>query len=109
MVISFMLFALLTFVFYQQVNFGFTTAQFTFMALGTAAVRYTLLNFKSLRYPGLTARCPAALAAFIRLCGRRTLEIYVSHMVLFDALCVIFELPGMGLFQWRLGLPIPAF
>ena len=109
LLISFMLFALVIFVSYQQVNFGFTPAQLTFMALGTAAVRYTLLNFKSLGYPGLTARCPAALSAFIRLCGRRTLEIHVSHLVLFDALCVIFELPGMGLFQWRLGLPIPAF
>jgi hypothetical protein len=109
LVISFMLFALLTFVFYQQVNFGFSLTQFTFMALGTAAVRYSLLNFKALGYPGLTARCPAALSMFFRLCGRRTLEIYVVHLVIFDAIGVIFDLSGMGLFRWRLGLPVPGF
>ena len=105
--IRFMLFALLVFVFYQQYIFEFSPAQFVVMAAGTAAVRYVLLHFKAVKYPALTARCHWLPAGAIRLCGRRTLEIYVVHLLIFNLVSIGLGLPGYAWFRWQSGLQIP--
>ncbi|MFM9968568.1 MAG: TraX family protein [Burkholderiales bacterium] len=103
--LQFMIFALLVFVFYQQLLYRFGPAQFIVMALCTAAMHYTILHFQPRTYPRLTARCPRALTAVLQLCGRWTLEIYVVHLFAFGVLAVLLDIPGMGWFQIRSGLP----
>lgn len=105
LVFRFMIFAVLVFVSWQQFLFDFPPDGFTFMALATAAVHCMLLQFKARTYPDWTARCPRIVAATIRLCGRRTLEIYVVHLVLFGVLAVLLGMPNFGWFQLNIGLP----
>ena len=107
--LHFMIFALLTFVSCQQLLYGFSMAQFMVMALFTAAMHYTILHFKPRTYAAMSATCPSALTAVIQLCGRRTLEIYVVHLIAFGVLGVMLEIPGMGWFKWRSGFRFLEF
>lgn len=99
-VFHYMIFALVSFVLVQQVVFGFTVAQFAFMAIGTALVRLMLYRFKPLSFPKATAKVPAVMTWVTQLCGRRTLEIYVIHLLAFKALAVYWGLEGYELFAW---------
>jgi len=99
MVASFMVFTLLAYVVYEQINYEFQPAQFAVMALCTAAVWAVLFKFRARSYAGLTARCPRAATLFIQFCGRRTLEIYVVHLLCFGILAVLLGVPGMGWFR----------
>ncbi len=107
--LRFMIFALLTFVSCEQLLYGFSTTQFMVMAICTAAMHYTILHFKPRIYPAMSATFPRALTAVIQLCGRRTLEIYVVHLIAFGVLGVMLEIPGMGWFQWRSGFRLLDF
>lgn len=78
----YMLFALFAFVSIQQLSFMFTTEQFLFMAIGTAVVRIFLLYFDMATYPRLTKAVGVIPRYFIQICGRRTLEIYVVHLLI---------------------------
>lgn len=100
MVIRFMLFALGAFIVMQVVSFGFSTEQFLFMALGTAAVRLVLYSFKPASYPTLGGYVSSVGRWFAQLCGRRTLEIYIVHLLAFKALAVYLGLEGFGLLDW---------
>jgi len=81
----YMIFALVGFVAIQQLNFGFSLPQFLFVVGGTMAVRLVLYYFKPRTYPVLTGKLPAPATFFVQFCGRRTLEIYVVHLLLFKA------------------------
>ena len=72
-------------------------------------MHYTILHFKPRIYPAMSATFPRALTAVIQLCGRRTLEIYVVHLIAFGVLGVMLEIPGMGWFQWRSGFRLLDF
>ncbi len=50
---------------------------------GMMALGWGLSRFRPLEFPRLTAALPGFLTGLVQLCGRRTLEIYVAHMVLF--------------------------
>ncbi len=83
LVFGFMVFALVSFVLAQQLNYGFSQEEFLFMALGTMCVRMYLYYFEARTYPHLTKILPAAATWLVQLGGRRTLEIYVVHLILF--------------------------
>lgn len=100
-----MLVSLLSYVIYEQIGYEFALPEFAVMALGASAVWTVLLHFTAKSYPGLTARLPRAATAIIQFCGRRTLEIYVVHLVAFGVLALLLGKPGMGWFQWRIGIP----
>lgn len=53
--------------------------------IGLLMVMVFLTRFRPYEYPSLTGKLPAAVAGLIRLAGRRTLEFYVLHLVLFKA------------------------
>lgn len=109
LVLPFMIFALLSFVIYQQKLYEFTASQFTVMALLTTAMHIMILQFRPHTFQGMTAACPRALTAVIQLCGRSTLEIYVVHLIAFGVLAVMLGLPGMGWLRWQAGLSLPGF
>lgn len=100
LIFQFMVFALTVFVILQQIGYGFSMEQFMFMALGTAVVRFTLLYFKKDQYPKLTEKLPGFVTFLIQLCGRRTLEIYVIHLLAFKAAAVMLGLEGFGFLEW---------
>lgn len=82
-VLGMMLYTLGTFIFYEQLAFSFSLNAFLFMAIITSAVLLVLSEFRSVSYPGLSAQIPASGQMAIQFLGRRTLEIYVGHLVLF--------------------------
>jgi hypothetical protein len=96
-----MVFALLSFIILQQLSFGFSPEQFLFVALGTALVRVSLYYFKPITFEGLTRKIPRLGRVLIQLCGRKTLEIYVVHLLIFRAAAFALGLSGSVLFGWR--------
>lgn len=102
LVFYYMIFAFLIFAVYQQIMFGFSQEQFVVMAAGTLLCRFYLLGFKSEVYPKLTAAIPAFVTQSMQFCGRKTLEIYIVHLLVFKALALAFGMPGFSLFGFDL-------
>ena len=74
------------FVVLQQIWFHFTLPQLAVVLLGTLAMRLCLLNLRKKTFPELTRRLPRPLVALIQFMGRRTLEIYVAHLLIFKVI-----------------------
>lgn len=100
LVIQYMVFALSSFVMMQQVYFAFTLAQFLFMVSGVAFAQVVLYYFRSYNYPSATKILPGFLVWLVQLGGRRTLEIYVVHLLLFKAIAFYLGMEGFGFFEW---------
>ena len=98
---NFMLVISLLFVVLQCFVFGFDAAQMIFMAAGTMGVCLVLLYFKAREFPVLDTKIPFYIKWFARFCGRRTLEIYVAHLVLFKIAALAMGRDGMGLFSFK--------
>ena len=98
----YMAFALVLFIVVQGVSYSFSQIEFVVMAAGTALVCLVLSQFKAATYPRLTSICPKIGVWGLQFLGRRTLEIYVVHLLLFKGLCLYLGLDGYGLFdlQW---------
>ena len=99
--LRYMIFALLSFTLLQRLAFAFNPAQFLSMFGFLFAVMLLLISFRPRSFPRLTLVLTAPVGAFIRLCGRHTLEIYVLHLLLFKALAVYWGLENYSLFQWH--------
>lgn len=84
------IFAFLTFLILQQwmppSGFHFSPAQFFVMAFCTAGTCWALFNFRAENYPGFAVRAGKPLTWLTKFLGRRTLEIYVFHLLLFKAI-----------------------
>ena len=101
--VHFMIFAALSFIAVQALTFEFDTAQFLVMAIFSALLHSILCDFKPVIYPALTARLPAAVVWLAQLCGRRTLEIYVVHLLVFKVLALYWgTYEGMGFLDFKL-------
>ena len=94
--------ALLSFVVIQQLIFGFTRPEMLAMFVGTMAVIGVLLSFKPANFPALTGKCPRLIAGTVRFMGRRTMEIYVAHLLLFKGLGMIWDPERFAAFHWHL-------
>lgn len=94
--------------------FGFTLsslvtlATFRFSAMElqcalflTAMLFVALYKFRPAAYPQLTASLPRFITCICQCCGRRTLEIYVAHLLLFKSLAVYLEIGEFALWHWR--------
>jgi hypothetical protein len=88
---QFFAFAVGSFAVTQFASFGFSQAQFFVLALGTLLVCGVLYFFKPVTYPKLDAALPWFVKAPIKFIGRRTMEIYVVHLLIFKALAVYLE------------------
>lgn len=95
-------FAGFSFLFWQQLNFGMETPQLVIMCVGTAIVMMALRSFDKKTYPALTAKLPMPAIWSLQFMGRRTLEIYVAHLILFKFICLALGDERFGLFDWSL-------
>jgi hypothetical protein len=96
---GFMIFVLTVYIICQQIFFGFTTPEFIVMAGGAAAVFLGLSRFSAGEINGLAARMPQPAVMTVRFCGRRTLEIYVAHLVVFKMAALMMGDDRAGLFS----------
>lgn len=103
---QYFLVTLVVFVVTQCIYFGFDENQMILVAVGSLAVMGGLFFFRPASFPGLTARLPGAAAGLVRLGGRRTLEIYVVHLLLFKGLAMALSPAYYQPLQWT-WLPHP--
>ncbi|MCB1651911.1 MAG: hypothetical protein KDI46_07665 [Alphaproteobacteria bacterium] len=99
-VFMYALLAFLSFIVTQFLTFSFSHFQFIIMSIGTAAIVAILYVFGLKTYPELTKTLPAPVTWLLQFGGRRTLEIYVVHLLLFKALATYWDLEGFGLLEW---------
>lgn len=93
--------AFFMFVVPQFFFFGMTQAQFMVMGMGVMAVMGTLYKFKPAEFPRLTAALPGFVVAAIHFMGRRTMEIYVVHLLLFKFMGAFLEPERFVWFDWK--------
>ncbi len=79
--------------------FGFSQNQFLVVIVGVVAVSWMLLRFKPVAYAAYTEKMPGLVTMLLQICGRRTLEIYVVHLVLFKCLALYLGYESFGLFE----------
>ena len=84
----------------QSMGYALYGLEFFMFALGMAGVMAVLLRFRSETYPAYTKALPLAGVKLLHLCGRRTLEIYVLHLLVFKAIVLVFGFPRFGFMQW---------
>jgi uncharacterized membrane protein len=89
--------------FFQSYLFfpNFSLLEKGFVLVGLLAVMVALTRFKSVEYPNLSARLPKIVSGVLQLAGRRSLEIYVIHLILFKVLALLWGYPGFGLFEFK--------
>lgn len=80
---QFAAFSLAAFVVLEQAIFEFSPPQFILMAVGTAFYVLVMHRYRPKVYPEARAKIGAAGVAVLQFLGRRTLEIYVFHLLLF--------------------------
>jgi len=81
--------------------------QAVLMVLGLSSVFFFFPRLPVQEWPALTARLPAQAVKLVQFCGRRTMEIYVGHLILFKLAALILAMAGSanhihhyGLFDW---------
>ena len=97
---GFFTFSLLSFLVIQQIGFGFNESQFMVMCIGIMLVMLLLYFFSPATYPKLTKCLPGFLVKTIQFTGRRTLEIYVLHLLIFKFLAPIYNPDVYTFFDW---------
>ena len=65
---------------------GFSLPQEILAGAGIMGMMLLCMCFRPFAYSDLTARMPGFIAAFFRLCGRYSLEIYVLHLLAFKGI-----------------------
>lgn len=95
-----MVISLMSFVIMQQMMFMFDMAEMLFMGTGTLIFCMILQSFKPISFPALTQKVPGVVRWFIQFCGRRTLEIYIVHLLLFKAAMMIIMPEAYGFMEW---------
>lgn len=99
--IAFAIFTLMAYGYMNLWNLDFNERQIEFVMAGCVAVFAMLYFFKPVTFPKLTKILPWPVTALIQFGGRRTLEIYIAHLLLFKALAFYLGMEGFGLFEWR--------
>ncbi len=94
------MFALISFVIVQFVMFLFNDAQVIVLSLGLLVVMGVLYFFKPVTYPRLTKALPGPFVKLVQLTGRRTLEFYVLHLLLFKGLGMWLDPERFSFMDW---------
>ncbi|HPF77975.1 MAG TPA: TraX family protein [Alphaproteobacteria bacterium] len=84
-ILIFMFVALTVYSVFQKITIGLDDIEFYTMAAGLLLVNLMLSVFQPKLYPELTEKLPAFVTEIFKLLGRQTLEIYVIHILLFQA------------------------
>lgn len=93
--------AYFTFIIPQYFFFGMTQTQFMVMGVGVLAVMAALYKFKPATFPRMTQMLPGFAVNMIHFMGRRTLEIYVAHLLLFKFMGATIEPERFVWFDWK--------
>lgn len=98
---AFLVFAGLSYVAVNLVFFiEFGPVHIAALLVGTFVVMFWLSGFRSKPYPDLTAGLPKPAAGLLHIGGRRTLEIYIIHLLLFKFAALYLFPEKYGWFQW---------
>ncbi len=84
------------------VFFGFDGTQKLIAAAGIMGVAMGLTRFAAKIYDGADHKVPSVLQGVLRFCGRRSLEIYVAHLVVFKVAALLMGVEGYGLFNFHI-------
>ncbi len=98
----YMFFALASFLLMQATIFSFSQPLWILTIVGTLFVMAILFIFTPKTFPKLTNALPNFVVWIIQLMGRRTLEIYVVHLVVFKFALVVFYPDSYQFFDWAL-------
>ncbi len=99
--IAFILISATSYIFMAAISFEFDTEQKIIMALGVSIVFIMLYLFSPQNNLKLSKTLPKPITALLKITGRKTLEIYVVHLLLFKALAFYFGIEGFNLFEWQ--------
>ncbi len=97
---QYLAFALSTFVLMEEAAFRFDQVHLAVLCMGLFIVMGALLFFRPATYPALTKKL-GPLAPVIRFAGRRTLEIYVAHLVLLKMMALFVQPEYFILWNWK--------
>ncbi|MEM7617877.1 MAG: TraX family protein [Pseudomonadota bacterium] len=86
---------------YQQVFFMFESTSTLMMTISVSISAAVLYNFKAQALPDLTTKLPNLLNSFVKFCGRKTLYIYVVHLILFLAIGFFTQPERFGFFDLK--------
>lgn len=78
-----------------------SAAQGGVLFAGLFAVTALLERFRAVEYPVLTRYVTRAGAFLLQIMGRRTLEIYVLHILLFRGICMILYPESYAFWNWH--------
>ena len=87
---------------YQIAIFNFSLPLSLTMLGGLYLLVIYLRNFRPIIYVRKTASWPAAQTAFFQICGRRTLIIYIAHLLAFKGIAFALGDARMGLFEFTI-------
>ncbi len=94
--------SLLLFYVVQGINLPYILPEQTvFMFVGFAFIGFMLWNFKPVIYTKADKYIAPSVIKFIQFLGRRTLEIYVAHILLFRAICMYLYPDKYGFLDWN--------
>ena len=101
-VLGFMALISIIYMAYQALFFGFNQSQTVIMMICVATSFYFLYNFKGEVLPDISAKTPVFLQSVIKFCGRKTLHIYVGHLIFFLMIALFVFPDRFGLFHLKL-------
>ena len=78
-----------------------SSQQALFLFIGLIIVGWTLWRFQPAQYIDAPNYMAPSLIRMIQFMGRRTLEIYVAHIVLFRAICMYLYPDRYGFLEWN--------
>ena len=87
---------------FQMSIFGFNPFLATIFGVGLYLLMVRLRMFKRIKYSRRTAEWPVWRVKLFKFCGRRTLEIYVIHLLLFKVMALALGDPRFGILQFTL-------
>lgn len=99
---SYFIFSYLSFVVIQYICFGLDQVPGLALLAGIFCVMSALYFFRPVTFPRLSAALPGFATAFLRFTGRRTLEIYVAHLLFFSLIGMIIMPERFTLLDWSL-------
>ena len=79
----YLVFSVFSYIVGAQLGFMFGQTQLIFLVIGLIAVHFYLLGFENRTYPQISQKIGMPLRRIIQFGGRRTLEIYFAHVILF--------------------------
>lgn len=76
--------------------------QALFLLIGFALVAILLWFFKPVEYPGARKFMAGSFIAIFQFTGRKTLEIYVAHIIIFRGIAMYLYPEQYALFDWKI-------